>query len=206
MVRCLIREAGTVLGDIARIESIKSVYFGGGTPSLMAPDSVSKVLKGFNYKADATEVTLEVNPGDVGDPGRLSAFLDAGINRISLGLQASIMAKTLRRLPRQRPHDFSLTWIDLQALNDEDLRLLNRSHDVKTGLESLERILGQTASRGNGPKAVSVDLIFGRPGQTLVAWDQELKHLLDTFPEIGHVSLYQLTVEEGQQTYEIAPE
>lgn len=69
---------------------LESVFFGGGTPSLMAPGTVAAVLDAARRQWRATddlEVTLEANPTSV-EAGRLAAFRDAGVNRVSLGIQA----------------------------------------------------------------------------------------------------------------------
>jgi len=70
--------------------TVGSIFFGGGTPSLMAPETVAAVIDGvglaWNLAADA-EITLEANPTSV-EAGRFTAYRDAGINRLSLGVQA----------------------------------------------------------------------------------------------------------------------
>lgn len=84
---------------------LRSIFFGGGTPSLMEPDTVAAIIqaagKHWTFGNDI-EITLEANPGSV-EAGRFSGFRDAGINRISMGVQ---------------------------ALNDTDLRRLGRIHSV----------------------------------------------------------------------------
>jgi oxygen-independent coproporphyrinogen-3 oxidase len=83
---------------------LSSIFFGGGTPSLMAPDGVAVLIadaKTLFVPADDLEITLEANPTSV-ELARLSAFRDAGVNRISLGVQ-SLEADALRLLGRQ--HD-----------------------------------------------------------------------------------------------------
>lgn len=90
-----------------------SVYFGGGTPSLMHPDSVGRVLdaaRGHWSFANDIEITLEANPGSV-EAGRFAGYRDAGVNRVSLGVQ---------------------------ALNDSDLRRLGRVHDVAQAMKAIE--------------------------------------------------------------------
>ena len=80
---------------------IESVFFGGGTPSLFAPEEFARLLEVLRgrarFAADA-EVTLEANPGTV-ERGRFSGYRDAGINRVSLGAQ-SFAAPALQRLGR----------------------------------------------------------------------------------------------------------
>ncbi|MFZ0098449.1 MAG: radical SAM family heme chaperone HemW [Gemmobacter sp.] len=92
---------------------LNSVYFGGGTPSLMPPEMVGEVLaEAFTHWSPANdiEVTLEANPTSV-EAGKLSAFRDAGVNRVSMGLQ---------------------------ALNDDDLRRLGRQHSAQEGKAAFE--------------------------------------------------------------------
>jgi oxygen-independent coproporphyrinogen-3 oxidase len=91
---------------------VRSVFLGGGTPSLMDPGTVAGVIAAIRARwplANDVEITLEANPGSV-EAGRFRAFRDAGVNRVSLGLQ---------------------------ALNDRDLRRLGRMHTADEGLAAL---------------------------------------------------------------------
>jgi putative oxygen-independent coproporphyrinogen III oxidase len=84
---------------------LNTIFFGGGTPSLMAPETVDAVIqaaRGHWHAANDMEITLEANPGSV-EVGRFAGYRDVGVNRISMGIQ---------------------------ALNDEDLRRLGRIHTV----------------------------------------------------------------------------
>jgi putative oxygen-independent coproporphyrinogen III oxidase len=85
----------------AQGRSIASVFFGGGTPSLFAPEQVARLLEGARALvpfAPDVEITLEANPGTV-EHGRFSGYRDAGINRVSLGAQ-TFDAEQLRTLGR----------------------------------------------------------------------------------------------------------
>jgi len=138
----------TLLADMAREaelaggEALQSIFFGGGTPSLMPPPLVARLLGeaerlwGF---APGIEITLEANPSSV-EAANFAALAGAGINRISLGLQ---------------------------ALDDETLRFLGRLHDAREGLAALE--VAQThfgrvsfdliyARPGQGPAAWEAEL------------------------------------------------
>ncbi|MEQ9334070.1 radical SAM family heme chaperone HemW [Thalassobaculum sp.] len=87
--RALVRELATQAARAGR-RRVESVFFGGGTPSLMAPDTVAAVLETVRSSfriANDLEVTLEANPTSV-EAGKLEAFRDAGVNRVSLGVQA----------------------------------------------------------------------------------------------------------------------
>jgi oxygen-independent coproporphyrinogen-3 oxidase len=95
------------LSEIKRVSSdtrgrtLSTVFFGGGTPSLMAPDTVAEVIEAVRAAwpvSNSFEVTLEANPTSV-EAGRFRAFRDAGVNRVSIGVQA-LVDDDLRRLGR----------------------------------------------------------------------------------------------------------
>ncbi|MDA1099533.1 MAG: radical SAM family heme chaperone HemW [Proteobacteria bacterium] len=151
--------------------TVTSIFFGGGTPSLMPPETVSALLDRIaghwsmagaldDKGAGGVEITLEANPTSV-EAGRFRAYAAAGVNRLSLGVQ---------------------------ALNDEDLRRLGRNHDAKQARAALE-LARETYARCN------FDLIYARPGQDVAKWQTELAQALALEP--SHLSLYQLTIEKG---------
>lgn len=114
--RGLIRELET-LANRVRTRSPVSVFFGGGTPSLMAPDTVADIIETARRiwpLGPEIEITLEANPTSV-EAGQLRAFRDAGVNRVSLGVQ---------------------------ALNDDALRFLGRGHDSKEAIAAVETAHG----------------------------------------------------------------
>ena len=142
---------------------LDSIFFGGGTPSLMAPATVAAVIDSAvrHWRpAPGIEITLEANPTSV-EAERFRGFRAAGVNRVSLGVQ---------------------------ALDDADLRFLGREHSVAEALAAVE------LAAANFPRH-SFDLIYARPGQTMTAWEAELRRALDL--AAGHLSLYQLTIEPG---------
>jgi len=142
---------------------VTSVFFGGGTPSLMNPDTVAEVIaeiKNLWPTSNDFEITLEANPGSV-EAGRFVAYRDGGVSRISMGIQ---------------------------ALNDTDLKRLGRIHTSQEALAAFD-IARNTFER------VSFDLIYARQNQTLEDWRAELKQALNL--SIDHLSLYQLTIEDG---------
>lgn len=142
---------------------IRSVFFGGGTPSLLKPELINKILdhiaRLWSFEPD-TEISLEANPNSE-YPDMFAQLKQAGINRLSLGVQ---------------------------ALNDNDLRFLGRTHNLKQALHSIEQVLKIFNNH-------SADIIYSRPAQTIKSWEDELK-LLTSFG-FKHLSLYQLTIEEG---------
>ncbi len=148
-------------------KTLSSIYFGGGTPSLMPVRLVERLLDTAHklFTIDAPiETTLEANPTFI-EAEKLAAFKRAGINRVSIGVQ---------------------------ALNQEDLSFLGREHNVSEALKALA-ISAELFDR------MSFDLIYARPGQSLAAWENELKQAL--FYAKDHVSLYQLTIEKGTPFY-----
>ena len=91
-----------------------SIFFGGGTPSLMAPNTVATLIEDARRlfdPADDIEITLEANPTSV-EAGRLAAFRDAGVNRLSLGVQ-SLEPEALQRLGRQHTVDEAVAALEL---------------------------------------------------------------------------------------------
>lgn len=141
-----------------------SLFFGGGTPSLLPPDAVAALVAdaraGLGLGPDA-EVTLEANPEGL-DPPSLAAFRAAGVTRLSLGVQ---------------------------ALDDPLLSRLGREHTAETARAAFR------AARAAGFDAVSVDLLYACPGQSLSAWTRTLDEALAWGPE--HLSAYALTLEPG---------
>lgn len=140
-----------------------SIFFGGGTPSLMAPETVSAVIEAARdcwTFANDIEITLEANPRSV-EADRFEGYARAGVNRVSLGVQ---------------------------ALRAPDLKRLGRLHDV----DEAKVALGVARSVF---ERVSFDLIYARQNQTLDDWRVELSEALEM--AVDHLSLYQLTVEEG---------
>lgn len=94
-------------------KNIISIFFGGGTPSLLEPNNINEVLMFIksNFSLDAkAEITLETNPGTV-DNKKLNKFRDTGINRISIGVQ---------------------------SFNDNDLKFLTRIHDKQTAVDTIK--------------------------------------------------------------------
>ncbi len=148
---------------------VTSIFLGGGTPSLMKPETVGAVLDAVakNWTVpDGIEVTLEANPSSV-EAERFLGYRTAGVNRVSLGVQ---------------------------ALNDRDLRFLGRLHNVAEALHAIE------LARKTFPR-LSFDLIYARPGQTLEAWEAELEEAIGYAAD--HLSLYQLTIEEGTRFHSL---
>ncbi|HET7888823.1 MAG TPA: radical SAM family heme chaperone HemW [Bradyrhizobium sp.] len=142
---------------------VTSIFLGGGTPSLMRPQTVGAILEAIakNWRvASGAEVTLEANPTSV-EATRFAGYRAAGINRVSLGVQ---------------------------ALDDASLKMLGRLHSAREALDAV-------AIARRSFERYSFDLIYARPDQTADAWTRELTLAINEAAE--HLSLYQLTIEEG---------
>jgi len=149
---------------------IDTIYFGGGTPSLLSPAQIESILATVHDRfemIDGAEITLEINPGDGGTSAAakhetLKKFRRLGINRASFGAQ---------------------------TFDDRQLKQLGRSHDAADISKTFQQL------RAAGFANINFDLIAGLPGQTIRGWQRNLDRALDLRPE--HLSLYLLDVHEG---------
>ena len=143
---------------------LRTIFFGGGTPTLLGASRLAAVIgelrDAFGLTGDA-EVTVESNPETVSD-ALLDALLDAGVTRLSLGMQSA---------------------------DESVLATLDRVHTPGQALRCVE-----LAHRA-GFRDVSLDLIYGTPGETLASWQATLDAALSAGPQ--HVSCYALIVEPG---------
>ena len=143
--------------------TVNTIFFGGGTPSLMEPETVAGIIKEIAklwVLALDIEISLEANPTSV-EAQKFSNFRKAGINRISMGIQ---------------------------SLRNDDLKALGRMHSVNEARKAFD------IAKDNFER-VSFDLIYARQDQSKVDWEIELKEASSM--AVDHLSLYQLTIEDG---------
>jgi oxygen-independent coproporphyrinogen-3 oxidase len=148
---------------------LDTVYFGGGTPTLMPADALARVLGELRRTfglADGAEATLEANP-ESASYEKLAAARDAGFNRVSIGVQ---------------------------SFDGAQLATLGRVHTRDQAVSAF------SAARRAGFQNISLDLMFGLPGQTLSDLYGTLACAIDLGPE--HLSAYSLTIEEGTPLFE----
>jgi putative oxygen-independent coproporphyrinogen III oxidase len=161
-----LRLARGVLGDSA--PPVATVFFGGGTPTLLAPDQLAAIVRAienlFGFEP-GVEVTTEANPESV-TPASFAALRAAGFTRLSLGMQSAA--------PRV-------------------LATLDRTHTPGRAVAAARE------ARAAGFGHVSLDLIYGTPGESDDDWRASLHAALDTEPD--HVSAYSLTVEPGTRLH-----
>lgn len=150
--------------DLAKEKTVRSVFFGGGTPSMLYPEQVERImgaLRGALRFGGEVEVTMEMNPESV-SPEKLAALAAAGVNRASVGVQ---------------------------SLDDGQLALLERVHTADDARRAVRDVFNAGFSN------VSVDMMFGLPGQTMKSWMTQLREAMTW--GLSHLSLYQLTPERG---------
>lgn len=141
-----------------------TLYFGGGTPSQLPAESVRQIIQACaqSFALDPlAEISFEANPGDA-DEATFHALRQAGVNRLSVGMQSA---------------------------HERELRLFARRHtydDVRATVQ---------LARQADFSSVSLDLIYGIPGQSIGSWQRSLEAALALAPD--HLSLYSLSIEEG---------
>src|SRR6266850_428846 len=149
---------------------VNTIYFGGGTPSLLAPAQIERILKAVRDRFQVltgAEVTIELNPGDGGTSAAakletIRDFQHLGINRASFGAQ---------------------------TFDDRELKQLGRTHSSDDITSTFYQL------REAGFENINFDLIAGLPRQTMADWQRNLAAALKPRPE--HLSLYLLDVHEG---------
>jgi len=160
----LISEIKSARIEVGESAVIPSIFFGGGTPSLMEASDIGRVISTikdqFNLAKDA-EITLETNPDTV-TKEKLAQFLAVGVNRLSFGMQSAV------------PHV---------------LATLDRTHNP----DNLPQVTKW--AKEVGFKEISVDLIYGTPGESKEDWQRSIDAALSL--PITHISAYALIVEEG---------
>ncbi|MCU0297134.1 MAG: radical SAM family heme chaperone HemW [Candidatus Nanopelagicales bacterium] len=162
-VEAVLREVQLAVA-VTEPRPLSSVFVGGGTPSLLPPADLAALLSGLREDfgiADGAEVTMEANPENV-TSAALAAWLEAGVTRLSLGMQSA----------------------DAGAL-----QILQRQHTPGAAVAAAQ------AARAAGFDHVSLDLIYGIPGQSTSSWQETVLTALSAEPD--HISAYALGVEEG---------
>jgi len=155
-----------VLIELQRAPSdvVPTIFFGGGTPSLLPADDLGRVIAAIKARNGLTtdcEISLEANPDSI-TAEKLSRYLEVGFNRISFGMQSA------------KPHV---------------LATLDRTHNPANVKKAV------TMARAAGFPSISVDLIYGTPGESLTDWQETLEAALSL--DIDHISAYALIVETG---------
>jgi len=165
-VRVRLSERADRTGDVR----ITSVFFGGGTPTVLSGEDLAEILDeirdcaliaGEGRASENAEITCEANPCTL-NAHKAQVLREAGFNRLSIGAQ---------------------------SMNDENLKLLGRLHDRDIFFRAFEY------ARKAGFSNLNLDMMFGLPGQTVRAWEEELREAAGL--ESEHISVYALELYEG---------
>ncbi len=151
-------------------KQIKTIYFGGGTPSTLTIEELERIFKCIRElmaadDMDHMEITLEANPDDLTEE-YVRGLRTLPINRISMGIQ---------------------------SFHDRTLRLVGRRHTAAEAIGAVRRC------QGMGLTNISIDLIYGLPGETLEDWSHSLDQAISL--DVPHISAYHLTYEEGTRLW-----
>ncbi len=146
----------------------KTLYVGGGTPSLLSLGDFEEIFGCFKFEQEA-EITVEINPDGI-EREYLAGLFKLGVNRLSIGVQ---------------------------SFDNKILQTIGRGHCAQNSIRTLKR------ARNAGFKNISIDLMYGLPGQDLNGWEQTLNQALELMPE--HISLYGLKIDKGCYFYKNKP-
>ncbi len=135
--------------DFISKEEINTIYFGGGTPSVLAPENVKEILEIIFSKVKErdkiSEITFELNPDDAAET-YLKKLKETEINRLSIGIQ---------------------------SFEQGLLKTLNRRHDARQALDVVKKV------REAGFNNISIDLMYGLPGMSMKTWDETVEKAID---------------------------
>ncbi|KAI9014434.1 hypothetical protein CLU79DRAFT_848012 [Phycomyces nitens] len=182
LVKAMTRELDFYLTDPRfdlKSKKLNSVYFGGGTPSLALPSTLASLLDRIDHH--------------VGLSKDVEVTMEAN--------PTSIESAKLQDFEKAGVNRLSL---GIQSFNDKDLKIMGRDHSGSDAIRAITK-----AKKVFHKERLTFDLIFARPGQTIEAWDEELKQALELAGD--HMSIYQLTMERSTPLHkasmrgEIAP-
>ncbi len=183
--------------EIEQPALVDTIYFGGGTPSLLSAAQIRSILKAVRDRFAVTaraEITLEINPGD-GDTSAASKRTENNRDQDENDQNQRLDAALVRRDPRNdffcglRELGVNRASFGAQTFNDRELKQLGRTHDAADVELTFQQL------HDAGFQNINFDLIAGLPGQTMAGWKRNLKRALELRPE--HLSLYLLDVHEG---------
>ncbi len=176
------RYVATLLKELDSVDeragaTLSSVYIGGGTPSLMTPDAVKTLVNGIKKRFAQTrriEVTLEANPDGI-DKKKLDGYLEAGVNRLSIGIQ---------------------------SFNDRTLKAISRRHGATQATNAYYAARAAGFSNIGVDLMFGIPGFGEYAGQGIAEWVETLDNALELAPE--HLSIYGLTIEDGTPLHGIS--
>lgn len=167
-VAALRTEAEKRTGFFDSGDTVSTLYFGGGTPSVLGTKMLGEIFSFLKNDFDLSKVeefTVECNPDDI-DGNFAENLLETGVNRISMGIQ---------------------------SFDDEELKMLSRRHNVEKAVKAVE------ICRNAGFDNISIDLMYGLPGQSLEKWEYSIGKALQL--DVQHISAYCLSFEKNTPIY-----
>lgn len=186
------RRLATLNSKLLTLPSISTIYFGGGTPSLLSPDQIARILQTIDAQ-QAIEITLEANPGDL-TPDYLRAVREAGVNRLSIGIQ-SFDDEVLRLIGRRHTAVEAKAAVKAAQAAGFD----NISIDLIYGIPSTI-ISPNYKQDGAAPDSIGINfqphlLDIPTLNSPLSAWEAQIEQALQL--GVQHISTYCLSYEEG---------
>lgn len=160
--------------DYLQGTQVQTLYIGGGTPSQLSPALLSRLITtaaSVFQFSTLTELTIEANPDDI-----TPQWVD--------GIRAAVMPFCQPRIS-----------MGVQTFDDDTLRLIGRRHDAQQAIHAVELL------REYGIGEISIDLIYGLPGETAERWQSDLQQAVSL--HVPHLSAYHLTYEEGTPLWQM---
>jgi len=162
---------------------LRTIYFGGGTPSLVPLHQLDQIMKALDKAftfGSPMETTIEANPDSAHDVSYFRGLLSMGFNRLSLGMQ---------------------------SMNDTELHIMGRPHSAAMTMQSYD------AARRAGFGNIGLDVIWGLPGQRFKSWIDQLKGVAEMWPEhisaynltVEPNTVMKKIIDEGDE-YQLPPE
>ena len=174
------RRLSPLNSQLSTLNSISTIYFGGGTPSLLSPNQIARILQTINA-TQAIEVTLEANPGDL-TPDYLHAIREAGVNRLSIGIQ-SFDDEVLRRIGRRHTAAEAKAAVKAAQAAGFDNISIDLIYGIPTQLSPLN------------PQLSTLNPQLSPLNPPLLAWQDQIRQALQL--GVQHISTYCLSYEEG---------
>lgn len=166
-VGCICDEAAAKK-DFLNNNPVKTIYFGGGTPSLLNYEQINRIyntLVSFYNTENLNEFTIECNPDDL-NAEYIEELKKTAINRISIGIQ---------------------------SFDDRLLEFINRRHTSNAAINAVKML------KNSGFDNISIDLIYGIPGQSEESWKESVRQAIEL--DVQHISAYNLSFEEEAPIY-----
>lgn len=181
-----LKALGVEIKQSYRGELLNTVYFGGGTPSLLTVREFENILRCFNTNGK-TEITAELNPDSCYPENVSNSQSKIGTQSLSYDYLRSLYDIGINRLS-----------FGCQTFDDKILKQINRRHNAGQVVDVVK------TAQDAGFKNISLDFIYGLPNQTPQMFYDDLKRGIDL--GIQHISLYGLKIEEGSWFYSNQPD